>query len=323
MQQYYGIILTVIKMNKKIIFMGTPIFAKEILSFIYENKICEVVAVVTQPDKALNRKKEPIFSPVKQYVIKNQIPYFQPNKIGEISEQLKEFNADAILTCAYGQFLPKSILNLFTMGVINIHASLLPKYRGGAPIQYAILNGEKETGISLMKSVLKMDAGPIYCQKSIEINQNDNLETLTNKLIYLAKNMINSDLNAILDNQIHAKAQDETLVSFAYNITKEQEKINFDLNGLNIANHINALYPSPCAYAYLNQKRVKFGCAKFILANHNLINGSIVEINEQFLKVSVKDGFLYISKIQLEGKKMSDVSQIYNGLRHIEGKIFQ
>lgn len=323
MQQYYVIILTVIKMNKKIIFMGTPIFAKEILAFIYENKICEVVAVVTQPDRALNRKKEAIFSPVKQYALDNQIPFFQPDKIGTISEQLNQFKADAILTCAYGQFLPKAILNLCSIGVINIHASLLPKYRGGAPIQYAILNGEKETGISLMKSVLKMDAGPVYSQKAVEITEDDNLETLSFKLISLAKELVNSDLNLILNNKIIASEQDETLVSFAYNISKEQEKINFELNGKSISNHINALYPIPCAYAYLEEKRVKFGDAKFVVSSHNFNIGCIVELKPTYLKIAVNDGFLFISKMQLEGKKMSNISEIYNGLKNLEGKVFK
>lgn len=310
-------------MNKKIIFMGTPIFAKEILAFIYETKICDIAAVVTQPDRALNRKKEIIFSPVKQYAINNDIPYFQPDKISTIKDTLNEFKADAILTCAYGQFLPKTILDLCPMGVINIHASLLPKYRGGAPIQYSILNGEKETGISLMKSVLKMDAGPIYSQSSVEINPDDNLETLTWKLIVLAKDMIKKNLVNILDNNINAVCQDESLVSFAYNITKEQEKINFNASGFSIANHINALYPAPCAYAYLGEKRVKFGCAKFVEAKHNINFGSIIEINPKNLKIAVIDGFLYVSKIQLEGKKMADINQIYNGLNYIEGKIFK
>ncbi len=300
--------------------MGTPIFAKKKLEYIHKNAICDIVAVIMQPDKATNRKKEIVYSPVKQYVLDNGFIYFQPNKIGEIVEELSKLNADAIVTCAYGQFLPKSILELCPAGVINIHASLLPKYRGGAPIQYAILNGEKETGISLMKSVLKMDAGPIYVQKSVKINENENLSTLTDKLIAISKELVSNYLVDIIDNKIKAFNQDESLVTFAYNISKEQEKIDFLKNGQIIANHINALYPVPCAYGYIDNKRIKFGNARFEASIHNHHIGNIIELNKSYLKVAVLDGYLYIENIQLEGKKMLSADLLYNGHQYLVGR---
>lgn len=303
--------------------MGTPTFAREILEYIYKNSICDIVAVIMQPDKATNRKKEIIYSPVKQYVLDNGLLYFQPNKIGEIVDELSKLNADAIVTCAYGQFLPKQILDLCPAGVINIHASLLPKYRGGAPIQYAILNGEKETGISLMKSVLKMDAGPVYVQKSVTIAENENLSTLTEKLIVIAKDLVSSYLVDIIDNKIVASNQDESLVTFAYNISKEQEKIDFLKDGRIIANHINALYPIPCAYGYVDNKRIKFGNAKFEESIHSYNIGNIIELNKKYLKVAVSGGYLYIENIQLEGKKMLSADLLYNGNQYLVGRMIK
>ena len=310
-------------MKYKVIYMGTPHFAKEILEQLLNIEALDIVCVVTQSDKKVGRKQTLQYSAVKNSALYHELALLQPEKIMDAYEDLRQYNADVIITCAYGQFLPSKILKLTKHGVINLHASLLPKYRGGAPIQHAIMNGEKSTGISLMKSVLEMDAGPVYDTISVPIHIDDTLGTVQPRLIEAAKTLVHYSLLNILDGKIESKLQDESQVSFAKTIQKQDEIIDFNNEGKAIYNQIRALNPNPYAYAFLDNKRVKFGETVFSNVMHNEPYGKILEMNNQDLVVAVKNGCLHIRELQVEGKQMMKTTQLVNGYKKLwEGKRF-
>lgn len=300
-------------MKSRIIYMGTPDFAQEILRHLLAFEDIEIVGVVTQPDRFVGRKKILTYSEVKEEALKHDLMLFQPEKIGTIVNQLADLKADAIITCAYGQFLPLSILNLTPRGVINIHASLLPKYRGGAPMQYALLKGEEKTGITLMQSVLKMDAGGIYSQLELTIDMDDTLSSLEPKLIDTAKKILNRDLSSILDGHLKPIEQDENLVSFAPTIKREDELLDFSQEGREIYNHIRALIDNPYAYGYLDDKKIKFCEADYLDLMHRFDSGEIIDFNKKELVIALNGGILRVTKCQLEGKPKMDVKDLYNG----------
>lgn len=290
--------------------MGTPYFAKEVLETLYKHEDFEIVLVVTQPDRLVGRKKQVVFSEVKQFVLENNLTYSQPHQVKDIIEKIDALNPDAIITCAYGQFLPKGILK---HGVYNFHASLLPKYRGGAPMQYAIKEGESQTGMTLMKSVLKMDAGDIYVQKSVDITLDDTLETVTEKLIEISRDIINNDLLYVINQEIEPVKQDERQVSFAPTISSKEEEIDWSKSGLEIYNHMRSLIPNPAAYSWINKKRIKFYNVSFKEAKHSYPSGLILFQEKEYFDIAVTGGFISVYECQLEGKQKTTVSQLYNG----------
>lgn len=298
--------------NKKIVFMGTPNIATYALNSLNDCGF-DVVAVVTQPDKPIGRNKKIVFSDVKQLAIEKNIKIFQPNKIGEIKNELQDLKPFAFVTCAFGQFIPSSILEIPEFGTVNIHASLLPKYRGGAPIHWAIINGEKETGVSLMETIKKMDAGKVYSNMKTEIFETDTTTTLFNKMNKLVYEIIARDLNKVFNKELLGIEQDESKVSFAYNITKENEKLNFNDSASNIINWIKGLSDTPGAYCYLKEKKVKlFNAAK---TNVNSTNkpGTIVDINKNGLIIATKDYDICVHEVQVEGKNRTQIKNIING----------
>lgn len=296
----------------KVIYMGTPVFAQEVLAKCHQRDFLEIVAVVTQPDRKKTKNKV-VYSPVKEYALAHQLPLYQPHKIGEISETLNALSADVILTCAYGQFLPSSILTCTPLGVFNFHASLLPAYRGGAPMQVAIMQGETQTGMTLMKSIKKMDAGDIYVQKSVTIELSDTLDDVMHKLIRVSEEIIEVDLLAVLNNQIQPTVQDETKASFAYTINSQQEKVNFHQPVKVVYDHIRALISSPMAYAILKGKRVKFAAVGYEEKPITAKPGTIVAFTKQALSVACLGGVIQVLKCQIEGKEISHVYQLLNG----------
>lgn len=297
-------------MKKKILFMGTPFFASEILGYLLQHHDIEVIGVVSQPDRKLSRKKQIEFSPVKTLAIEHKLPLFQPLRVKDFVVELKELNPDAIITCAYGQFLPQSILDF---NVINIHASLLPAYRGGAPMQYAIMKGEKTTGISLMKSVLKMDAGPVYSQKEVEISDDDTLSSLEIKLIHASKRLCDESLLDILNGQCEPIEQDSTKVSVAYTIKSEDEYIDFQRSTQDVYNHLRALIEQPCGYNFINSKRIKFTEVKKGRTNSAYPANTVLFDQKDYFEVFTNDGSILVTECQLEGKPRMKASQLYNG----------
>lgn len=298
--------------NKKVIFMGTPEFAVPILQMLIENT--EVLLVVTQPDKEVGRKKEKNFSPIKELAIKNNIETFQPIKIKEDYKYILEKNPDIIITCAYGQIIPNELIETPKYGAINVHASLLPKLRGGAPIHHAIIDGYKKTGITIMYMSSKMDAGDIISQKEITINEKENVGTLHDKLSKIGTELLKETLPLIFEQKNERIKQNEEEVTFGYNITREDEKIDFNKTAEEVYNQIRGLNPFPLAYAILNEKEIKIIEANI---NERAIGktGEITEITKNSIIVKCKDKSIEITKIKPFGKKIMEVKDYLNGIR--------
>lgn len=308
----------------KIVYMGTPDFSVGPLINLIENY--DVIGIVTQPDKEVGRKKEIKFSPVKEVALENNIKLFQPVKIKEEYKDILDLNPDIIITCAYGQIIPKEVLDYPKYKCINIHASLLPKLRGGAPIHKAIIDGYDKTGVTIMYMDEKMDSGDILYQKEIKIEDDDNAGTLFDKLSTLGSQMIIEFLPKLISNDFTRIKQKEEEVTFAYNITREEEKIDFNKKTRDVYNQIRGLYPWPVSYTTLDDKKVKIYESKIGTSSKNGRIGEIIEINKDSIGVKTLDGEILITKLQFEGKKMIDVKSYLNGLQDknsIIGKIFK
>ena len=237
------------------IFMGTPSFAVPILEELI-NKY-NVIMVVSQPDKEKDRKGNIIYSPCKEIGIKNNIEVYQPIKIREEYQYILDKKPDIIITAAYGQIIPSEILDYPKYGCINVHGSLLPKLRGGAPIHHAIINGDKEAGVTIMYMVEKMDAGDIISQIDTPILPSDNVGTLHDRLSEIGTKLLLDTIPNIVSGNINPVKQNEEEVTYGLNITKEEELINFNDSVSNVHNKIRGLSSIPGAYAMLNNKRMK------------------------------------------------------------------
>lgn len=298
--------------DKRIVFMGTPEFAVPVLNELIRNY--NVVLVVSQPDREKDRKGNLLMTPTKKLAIDYNIDVYQPTKIKEEYEKILNYKPDIIVTCAYGQILPNEILNYPKYGCINVHGSLLPKYRGGAPIHHAIINGEKETGITIMYMDSKMDSGDIIYQSKIEIGDNDNLDKIYKEMSFLGARTLLEILPQIFEGTNSRIKQDETLVSFGLNITKEEEKIDFNQSSLRIHNKIRGLSSIPGAYALINDKRMKIYESKLTDIPSKNVPGTIVKIDKNGILVSTNDKDIIITDIKLEGKKRCLVKDFINGI---------
>jgi len=310
-------------MNKKrVVFMGTPIFAAQILEHLLTFPI-ELVGVVSQMDKKVGRKQVLTPTPVKGVALKHELTLFQPFKIKEIEKQLKDLNIDVIITCAYGQFLPSSILTCAKEETLNIHASLLPKYRGGAPIHWAVIKGEKETGVSLMRMIKAMDAGEVFAQCKVNIEDNDTTSVVHDKLIACAKTCCDLHLMDILEGRLQGVKQDESLVTFGYNISSEDEHIQFNQSCEEVHNHIRGLIGWPVGYALLQGKRVKFYGSMTTLTSSNQKPGTITQIDQNGLHVCTHSTNICITHIQVEGRKMYPVMEDRGYLNQFLHEVFE
>lgn len=307
----------------KVIFMGTPEFAVPILEALIDK--CNVVMVVSQPDRLKDRKGNLLYTPTKLVAIDNNIEVFQPNKIRDEYEKIINCDCDIIITCAYGQIIPDIILNKPRLGCINVHGSLLPKYRGGAPIHWAIINGESETGITIMYMDSKMDSGDIISQRSIKIDDNDNLDSLYNKLSLLGRDLLIDTLPSIIENTNDRIKQDESLVTYGLNIKKEEERIDFNNKAIDVNNLIRGLSSIPGAYCYLDNKRLKIYKAFVLDKKSNGKIGEIIDIDKYGIIVNCKDYCIKIIDIKLEGKSRCLVCDYLNGIKKNEliGKVLK
>ena len=278
--------------------MGTPSFAVPILEELI-NKY-NVIMVVSQPDKEKDRKGNIIYSPCKEIGIKNNIEVYQPIKIREEYQYILDKKPDIIITAAYGQIIPSEILDYPKYGCINVHGSLLPKLRGGAPIHHAIINGDKEAGVTIMYMDKKMDSGDIISQRSINIDDNMILDDLYYKLSILGRDLLMETLPSILNGTNSRIKQNEEEVTYGLNITKEEELINFNDSVSNVHNKIRGLSSIPGAYAMLNNKRMKI----YLSEKTNNISkekpGTITDINKNGITVSTKDYDIILKNIKLE-----------------------
>ena len=296
----------------KVVFMGTPSFAVPVLEKLIENY--NVIMVVCQPDRAKDKKGNIIYPPIKELALKNNIEVYQPLKLSSEYEYIIEKNPDIIITCAYGQILPSSLLDYPKYGCINVHGSLLPRLRGGAPIHHAIINGDKETGITIMYMDKKMDAGDIISQRSIEIKNTDNLDSIYSSLSILGSELLIETLPSIINGTNNRIKQNENEVTFGYNISKEDELINFNDSAINIFNKVRGLCSIPGASCYYNGKRLKIYEVEVTNKLSNDIPGQIVEVNKDSFVVTTKDYLIKIKDIKLEGKKRCMVSEYLNGI---------
>ena len=299
--------------NIRAVFMGTPSFAVPILKALIDTM--NVVMVVCQPDREKDRKGNIIYSPCKKLAFDNNIEVFQPLNIRNEYQEILDMKPDIIITAAYGQIIPSVILDYPKYGCINVHGSLLPKLRGGAPIHHAIINGDKEAGVTIMYMDKKMDAGDIISQRSILIGDNTTLDDLYSKLSILGRDLLIDTLPSIIAGTNDRIKQDEDKVTFGYNITKEEEKINFNDTSVNIHNKIRGLSSIPGAYGILNNKRIKIykSIKTDILSKEK--PGTIININSDGIFVATKDYVIRLIDIKLEGKKRCLVKDFINGIK--------
>ena len=306
----------------KTIFMGTPEFAIPSLEVVAKNT--DLKAIFTKEDKVNARGNKIIFSPVKQFGIDNEIEVIQPKKIKDekIIEKIKEINPDLIVIVAYGKILPKEIIDIPKYGIINVHSSLLPKYRGASPIHSAILNGDMKSGVSIMYIEEGLDSGDVILQESCDILENDTLGTLHDKLKDLGAIGLEKALKLIETGKVEATKQDESLATFVKPITKEQAKIDWNNTKEVIFNQVRGLNPFPAAHTF-NEKdeNIKIYKTEKLDKEYEGQNGQIVDIiNKKGPVVKVKNGALVLLEVKFQGKKLQRGVDVLNGRKMAIGE---
>lgn len=297
--------------EKRVVFMGTPTFAVPVLEKLLENT--NVVLVVSQPDKEVGRKKIKQVTPVKEVALKHHIPVFQPEKIRKDYEPIVASNPDLIITCAYGQIIPEVLLNLPKIGAFNVHASLLPKYRGGAPIHWALINGEKQTGVTIMYMDKGMDTGDMISKVIYDIKPEDNVGTLHEVLSSLGANLLIETLPSIINHTNEREKQDETKASYAYNIKREDERLDLNKSGEEVINKIRGLNPFPTANILVNGEEFKILEASFV-PHLNTAPGKVREVTKNSIGIDVLDGTIYVTYLKPFGKKAMNAKDYLNGV---------
>lgn len=307
----------------KIVFMGTPDFAVGALEKLIEAGH-EIELVVTQPDKEKGRGKEVSMSAVKECALKHNLPVFQPVRIKtpENVLELKKYPADVFVVAAFGQILSKEILDMPKYGCINIHASLLPKYRGASPIAWSVLNGDKETGVTIMQMAEGMDTGDILYQKAIEIDKKETTEGLFDKLMYLGADMIVEALNLLEKGELKAIPQDESKATKVGKMDKTFGLINWSEDAEVIERKVRGLYSWPSAYTFLNGKRLKVFNADVVDTLSKEVPGSVIAVTKDSFTVMTGKGGLKIDDVQIEGKRRMNVREFLLGNSLSEGTVF-
>lgn len=305
--------------NIRILYMGTPeMSAKTLESLILAG--FNIVGVIAQEDKEVGRKRILEKVPTKVVAEKYNIPVYQPHRIRLDYEFVKKINPDLILTFAYGQIIPTGLLEIPPYGCLNLHGSILPKYRGAAPIQHALLNGDKETGITLMEMVDKMDAGKMFAFEKVEILEEDNYSSLCSKLSDAATRLAIRELPNYLNDKLPGEEQDESQVTIAGKIKPEDEKLDINATTDEFMNKVRALSYVPGAYIYVDGLKLKiFKVKKTDLETSKV--GELIINKRTFLSLS--DGVIELLEVQLEGKNMVDTKSFANGYKKYNGIIAQ
>ncbi len=300
----------------KIVFMGTPDFSVPILRQLIEDGY-EVVACVTQPDRPKGRKRELTPPPVKVEALNNGIDVIQPEKLKNEKEleRIFSYSPDLIVTAAFGQILPKVLLDFPKFGCVNVHASLLPKYRGGAPIHQSIIDGQTETGITIMYMVEKLDAGDILTQTIVPIEESDHVGTLHNKLSVAGAKLLSKTIPALINGELTPIQQNEDEATFASNITRDKEKIDWKKDGDAIYNQIRGLHPWPVAYTSLDNKIIKIWWGVKQQTNKVQPPGTIIDIVEDGIIIATGSNIaIKITELQPAGKKRMSAEQFLHGI---------
>lgn len=302
----------------KIVFMGTASFSRHVLEKLLENNF-NIIGVVTQPDRYVGRKKILTMPEVKELALKNDIPVIQPQRIKQDYQGVIDLKPDLIITAAYGQIIPEEILKTPKLGCINVHASLLPKYRGGAPVHYAIINGEKVTGVTIMYMAKKMDAGNIISQLEVDISDQETTGELYERLSIAGAELLMETLPSIIEGSNASIEQDERLVTYAPTISHEQEKLDFNKSALQVYNQVRGMNPWPGAYTIYQGKVIKIWAGKIHECENakkhhsHQDNGTIVKIFKEAIGVKTGEGTYLITELQVEGKKRMLVKDYLNG----------
>ncbi|MCV3743347.1 methionyl-tRNA formyltransferase [Ureaplasma sp. ES3154-GEN] len=296
----------------RVIFFGTPQIAADILQTIHQLPNVEIVGVVSQPDKQKNRKQDLLMTPVKAYCVAHNLKHLAPEKIATITDEIKQLIPDIIITCAYGQFIPQKIIDIPRYKIVNVHASLLPRLRGGAPIHYAIINGYKETGVTLMHTIKQMDAGNILFSKKTGITEKTTYASLLKTLTQLGQDLIQEHFNDLCSSDLIGQVQDEQLVTFGYNITKEQRYINFNQPAWMVNRFVNGLNDKPVALWSYNDIDIKVYNIELTNQKSVYPPGTIKLVNKQIL-IATSDFDIKIKTIQLPNKKITAIDAILNG----------
>lgn len=308
----------------KIVFMGTPDFAVPILEGLIDKY--DVVGVVSQPDKMVGRKQVLTETPIKKVALKNNIKVIQPEKIKTDYQEIIDLKPDIIITCAYGQIIPKELLDYPKYKCINVHASLLPKLRGGAPIHKAIIEGYRKTGITIMYMDEAMDSGDIIATSETIIEDSDNLESLHDRLSIMGRDLLLETLPSILNNTNNRVKQNIDEVTYAYNIKREEEHIDFSKPSRDVFNLIRGLDPVPGGYVLLDNEVMKV--YKSFITDKNCKDktpGEVINITKEGLEVATSDKVIFITEIKPFGKKKMQVKDYINGIKREEliGKVLK
>jgi len=300
----------------RVVFLGTPDFAVGVLKHLVDSKH-EVVAVIAQPDRAKDRKGNYIAVPVKVFAQQKNIPIYQFNKIKDVEsiDIIKKIPCDIMVTAAYGQILNREILDIAPHGIVNVHASLLPKYRGASPVQSAILNGESHTGVTIMRTEEGLDTGNIISSTTVEIGKNENSETLLQRLSDIGGELLVDTLTKIENGQATEQKQDELLATKCRLLKKEDGKINWQESNDILHNKVRALISWPTAYTYFGEKTLKIFETEIVDSSENLVAGQIIDVNNKGIVVACGSGCLLIKSVQLEGKNKMSACDFARGYR--------
>ena len=308
----------------RVVFMGTPVFACTVLQTLIDEKY-NIVAAVTQPDKPVGRHHEIAKTPVHELAEKYGIPAVQPEHLREQYDQVLAYEPELIVTCAYGQWVPNEILNYPKYGCVNIHPSLLPKYRGGAPVHHAVWAGDEETGVCLMEMAEKMDAGKIYAVEKVPIGPDDTTYDLNQKLMPASAKLIREKLPEYLAGNLPGTEQDERFYTIARNISKDQEHVCFGRVNVHEAyNHVRALIDWPIPYGVIEGKRIRIYKARMQEGlPEGIIPGTLIGFREGAMEIACLDGIIKVYELQPEGKKRMKAADFANGAgRNLIGKVF-
>lgn len=294
----------------RVVFMGTPDFAVPVLEKLILNT--KVVLVVSQPDKCVGRKRELVPTPVKKKALEYNIPVFQPEKVKLDYEEIVLARPDIIITCAYGQIIPKALLDLPRLGCINVHASLLPYLRGGAPLHHAIIDGYKETGVTIMYMDEAMDTGDIISSVTYPLKDTDTVGTVHDNLMEMGANLLMETLPSIIKGTNKRIKQDNSKATYAYNISRSDEHLDFSGSGVLVERKVRGLNPWPLANTLFDDEEIKIISGYFVLGKS--IPNKINVVTKDSLGIGCSDGIYYVTALKPSGKKVMDIKSYLNGI---------
>jgi methionyl-tRNA formyltransferase len=308
-----------------VVFFGTPQFAVPALRNLLESSHT-VAGVVTQPDRPRGRGHKVTYAPVKALALERGIPVFQPDRLKppEVSETLRRWNVDVAVVAAYGRIIPEHLLSIPRLGMVNVHASLLPKYRGAAPVHRAVMNGDAETGVTIMRVVKELDAGPMFAKVTRPIGPDETSDAVESALADLGAQLLLTVIDRLAAGTAHEEPQDDSLATYAPRLTKEEGLIDWTRSAEQIRNQIRGLYPWPHAYTYLDGARLILLRSRILTrSSGNLrIPGTILEVTSQAVHVATGDGEIAITEIQPEGRRAMRVGDFILGHRITPGDVF-